>query len=135
MSQVRREVGLERGGGGGAALVVPVVGVVWRVAAPVAGELVWSVWLDNGHTRARCVLRVEGVERVLVDGAKGEVEVIDGLTHVQVRGRTGSGARLVLTLAGEVGDAGAGGLMYARTSLLEELGVPGGRAEPPVLGG
>lgn len=134
MSQVRREVGLERGGGV-AALVVPVVGVVWRLAAPVAGELVWRVWVDNGHTRARCVLRGAGVERVLVDGVKGEVAVIDGLTHVLVRGRGGGSALLVLTLAGEVADAGSAGLLYARTSLLEELGVPGGGAEPPGLGG
>lgn len=134
MSQVRREVGLERGGGV-AALVVPVVGVVWRLAAPVAGELVWRVWVDNGHTRARCVLRGVGGERVLIDGARGEVEVVDGLTHVLVRGRGGGGALLVLTLAGEVGDAGSGRLLYARTALLEELGVPGGGAEPPVLGG
>jgi hypothetical protein len=80
------------------------------------------------------VLRGVGGERVLIDGARGEVEVVDGLTHVLVRGRGGGGALLVLTLAGEVGDAGSGVLLYARTSLLEELGVPGGGAEPPGLG-
>ena len=91
-------------------------------------KLVWTVSADS----ARCgVVGVDGQTRTL-DGAAAAVVSVDaaaGLLHVEACGGAGW---LKATL--EVGpDGKPGRLLFARTGLLESLGIRGGRAEIPTF--
>lgn len=108
----------------------------WPLDGPDAPSGRWLEWRltwargESGPARASAVAVDTGprTERTLVADAAASamLDVASGLAHVDVPGCLSATLRLP---AG----ASAGVLVYARTSLLGSLGVPGGRADRPDL--
>lgn len=101
------------------------VGVRWALACTAKGgaaEL--SICVDD--RRGVAVLReADGTESVVGEGGPVRVERVGEVEHLDVPG--------VVSLSVRRAADGRVELLYARTGLLEVLGVPGGCAERPEL--
>jgi hypothetical protein len=105
-----------------AAPSIGAVTVRWAIASPNTAEL--AITVDDRSASA--VLTVGSAATPAGDGGPVHHERADGLEHIDVAG--------VVSMTLRRGTDGSLELLYARTPLLESLGVPGGCVEPPLLG-
>jgi hypothetical protein len=99
--------------------------VRWALARTASGgAAVLSISVSERGAGA-VLAGADGVERAVGSGGPARVERVDGIEHVDVSG--------VVSLSLRRGEDGRVELLYARTPLLQTLGVPGGCCERPEI--
>lgn len=105
------------------------IAIEWTLAGPHRGTLRWVLEFNGRSSRALLVIgEAEHQELVVIEEpCRVSHDAERGLWHADLPGRSDSGVPL-LAATWRQADAGPE-LLFARTSLLSELGVPGGCAE------
>lgn len=104
------------------ASVGPII-LEWRVHRDESGRIEGEASLIDPHLDSRCVL--VATRSLLIRAQPGPLWIEDGsMLHVDLPGL------LMLSIRRH---RGRDELLYARTSLLSQLGLPGGRYQPPTL--
>jgi hypothetical protein len=114
------------GSGPRPASIAIVVAVQWRFIDTAKGASVLTICVNGSGAEA--TLHRNDSDEVVASAGPTSIEMIDGLEHVSVPG--------ILTATLRRAARGSGGVtdvLYARTPLLEMLGVRGGCSEPPEL--